>query len=425
MRKIFCVFLLCCSITLNLASCYDAREIDEQAFVMSIGIEKGVSNKWRISFKFSVAKSNGKGSSEMNDSRSGNNNEYTSAVVDSPSFYAAINLVNSAIPERLNFTHAKYLLISEEVARTSEFSTIVASIVRFYQIRRSMNVIIVRGSVYDFLENANPVLGESLARFQEGLINEWKDSSFYKPIKLSDVNNSIKSSFREPIAILASVNTYKNFKPRGEKWEGDPKYANYLAGQMPRKGGGKVEFMGCAVGNGERVVDILKGFEARILFMARGEFKTGIFTIDDPIEKNKAVSIDMAQTEKPKVTVKFRKGKPIINIKISLKGDLMAIESRINYEDPEKAKVLERDIEKITKVQLDELIKKYQNLETDVFKFSEVAVRKFGTIQEWEDYNWNQKFKDAEVVTSVDFKIRGIGTLIKNSPIIKNGGEPE
>lgn len=61
------------------------------------------------------------------------------------------------------------------------------------------------------------------------------------------------------------------------------------------------------------------------------------------------------------------------------------------------------------------VIEKSQSLNTDPFNFGRMAVKHFLTINEWENYNWNEKFKVAKVDVKVDFKIRRTGGLLKTS----------
>jgi spore germination protein KC len=72
---------------------------------------------------------------------------------------------------------------------------------------------------------------------------------------------------------------------------------------------------------------------------------------------------------------------------------------------------------------IDKTIDKCKELNVDVFGSGEKAVKHFLTIQEWEEYNWLSRFKDAEVNTKVEFTIRRTGTILKTSPIKHRQGE--
>ncbi|MGE5631875.1 MAG: Ger(x)C family spore germination C-terminal domain-containing protein [Caulobacteraceae bacterium] len=171
------------------------------------------------------------------------------------------------------------------------------------------------------------------------------------------------------------------------------------------------------------MVGKLTGEESRLMQMAAGEFKMGFFTMQDPKEPSLIVPFEVRQRKKPKVTVKFEGDKPIIHLKLELDGDVMSIQSRINYEQLELKQLLEKAFEKQIKDSLDKLMEKSKNLKIDIFGFGQVAARHFLTIQEWEKYNWMKKFQKAEITTEVEFIIRGTGTQLKSSPIISTEGK--
>lgn len=51
MRRLVLIVLLCIFILSSLTACYDAKEIDEWAYVYTIGIDKGVDNDLRFTFQ--------------------------------------------------------------------------------------------------------------------------------------------------------------------------------------------------------------------------------------------------------------------------------------------------------------------------------------------------------------------------------------
>lgn len=52
----------------------------------------------------------------------------------------------------------------------------------------------------------------------------------------------------------------------------------------------------------------------------------------------------------------------------------------------------------------------------------QIAAMQFGTIQEFEKYNWDARYRDVQVIPQVEFTIRRTGTLLKSSPIPGSGG---
>lgn len=435
-KKLLLIIVFSFSLLL-FCGCTDTHEVDDLAHVFSIGIDRGISNKWRLTVQVFTMKEGGskdqssggggsekEGSGDSGGTKKQEQDGYATITIDAPSFFGGISMINSILSRRLNFMHAKFLVISEDLAKGGLAGEYMAPIARYRQIRRNTHVLISKKSAKEFIENNKPFFGKALSKSMELLIQESKTTGFIPDVTLDDFYDDIKSFYNQPIAILASPTDDNSFKEEGELWgdifksEGD-----YVAGEVPKSGGNTVELFGTAVFDGDTMVGELNGDETRLMLMARGEFKRGFFTIQDPKVPELIIPLDVRPSRKPKIKVQFKDDIPIINLKINLEGDLLAVQSGINYESNELKPLLESTFEQYIKNMLDELIEKCQKLNTDVFKFGGSAVRHFATIEEWEKYNWIKQFEKAEVNTEVDFVIRRTGSMMRTSSIINKEGK--
>ncbi|MBE3101619.1 MAG: Ger(x)C family spore germination protein, partial [Firmicutes bacterium] len=425
MRKTISITLIVVILVTMLTGCYDSIEIDEMTYVLAIGLDKGVKDKLRLTIEFHTMK--GGSSSSMSSSSGGGGpsgggmgGNYPTITIDAPSFYTGLNMINSSLPHRLNFMHAKWLVFSEEMAKAG-VSTYIAPIIRYREIRRSMHVIVAKGSACKFLEENQPFIGSTLSKTMELQVMGPTDTGYFPHVTLNDFYNGIKSTYRQPIAALGGLNNFNNYQEDGEKASAfQSPEGQYYAGEMPRKGGSKVELYGTAVFDGDKMVGELTGDETRLLLMLMGDFKRGFFTIKDPKMPQYVVPLDVRTSRKTKIQVDIKNGKPYINAEIKLEGDILAIQSMINYEDISLKPLLEKAFEQQVKSEMDALIDKCKKEKSDVFRFGTVACRKFLTIQDWEQYNWNKQFENAEVTVNVTFNIRRTGTLMKSSPVISS-----
>ena len=161
----------------------------------------------------------------------------------------------------------------------------------------------------------------------------------------------------------------------------------------------------------------MTGDETRAMMMLMGDFKRGFFTIKDPKMPQYIVPLDIRTSRERKVKVEIRNGIPYIHVMVELEGDILAIQSMINYESPELKPTLEKAFTEQLKGEMYKTIDKCKKLDCDAFKFGQVACRKFLTIQDWEGYDWNKQFKNAQITVDIDFTIRRTGTMLKSSPI--------
>lgn len=432
MNKAFITAVIFLVISLPLTGCYDAREIEELAYVMAIGIDKGVTDKLRLTVQFptmsgptAAAGGGMQGSSGGNGGSQdgGDQDGYTAITMDVPSFFTGIDMINTIVPRKLNFMHTKALVFSEEMAREG-IGDYIAPIVRYREIRRTIHVIVCKGSAADFIKENKPFIGTTLSKTMEIMMEAPDDTGFFPHATLHDLYSNMKSTYRQPVAILGSVNDFKSFKEEGPPWgSGFKTGGDYYAGELPRKGGNKLELLGCAVFNGDKMVGELNGQETRIMMIGRGDFNKGTFTIKDPKKPDLIVPIEVFEEIKPKIKIRFEEDKPVIQMKVFLEGEILAVQSRIDYENLDLKPLLEDSFERHIKEELDRLIQKSKDMNIDLLEFGKTAVSHFDTIQEWERFNWLRQFEKAEVYTDVEFVIRRTGSLIKSSPIMTREGK--
>ena len=422
MGRSILLMILCLALLTMLAGCFDAKEVNDFAYVAMLGIDKGVADEWRLTFlipfsDITASKGNGENNAETN--------KYLSFTIESPSFFEGLDLANTSLPKKINFMHSNVIVFSEDLAKSGMAGTFIAPLIRHREIRRTEHVIVSRGSAEEFIKAAGAIIESSVTKALEDLLKESDDTGYFPKIDLYDIYNGMKSTYRQPIAIYGAVNSGKKFKKDGEKKNTSDDSQGYYAGDIPREGGSKIELMGSVIADGDRIAGKLTGQETRMMLMARGEFKRGIFTIQDPKKPDLVIPVEVRLARKPQTRISFQDNKPMIDLKLKLEGDVLAIQSKIDYEDPKMMPVLEKAIAEHLKEELDKTIEKCLELSTDIFSFGYFAAMKFKTIQEWEDYEWNKQFKNAEVTTALEFSIRHTGTFLSSSPIISSEGEEQ
>ena len=414
MHRIISLEILLLVIALVFSGCYDAREINDVAYVLLVGVDMGVSDRFRVTFKFPSLKSGG--GQDDSSGQAGDGLTYDTLTIDTPSFFAASELANINLARSINFMHTQFIVISEDIARNGLIGEFLAQIVRNSSIRYSTRLLISKGSAAELVEMLEPIEGSDLTKTCENLARQSEETGMFVDLALYDLHDCMKSTYHQPIAVLAAVNRGENFVEEGSVWGN--KYqipGDYYAGDQPRKGGGKVELMGLAIFNGTRMVGKLTGHESRILAMVKGNFRKGTLVIPDPKQPGDIIAFEVRPARKPQVKIWFDGDKPFIDLKLHLEGDILGIQSGIHYEDPGMLPVLENALERFIKTELNKILEKTQELNCDIFYFGHTAVKHFATIQEWEAYDWNSHYKDAEIKTEVRFYIRRTGTMIHTS----------
>ncbi|HEX2924972.1 MAG TPA: Ger(x)C family spore germination protein [Ruminiclostridium sp.] len=416
-RKIALIILIV-SAMLPLASCFDAREIDSWAYVYTMGVDKGVSDKLRMTIQFLALKEQTGGGSQGG-AQSAPGSDVKVITIDCPTFYSGVNMINSSLSRRINYMHSKFFIVSQELAK-EDISSLMSAFVRDRQIRRTMHMIVVRGKADDFINSFNPILGTAISKTQEGIMDMQKITGLFEDTSFGNFIDDMKSDKIQPVGVLAGLNDFSHFQQEGPQPEKFKTAGDYYAGELPRNEGNKTEFFGTALFNGGKMIGELNGDETRALLMLKGKYGSGSYPISDPSQPKLVDTIIIRQQKKPQIKITFKNGKPVINEKIFLEGDLQAVQSDTDFESPAKKPILEKVVKEFIKKELDKTISKCKSLNCDSFGFGEKASLHFLTIQRWEGYRWLDHFKDSEITVKVEFIIRRTGTLIKTNKTIQS-----
>lgn len=423
MSRLISIIVLCCFMLVSLTACFGSHELDDWGYVYTIGIDKGVTDKLRFTYQLPTFKGGpGGGSGGGGGSESHGRGQFTVLTVDCPTFYSGINMLNTSLSRTLNFAHTKFVLISEELARDG-VGTFMNGMMRSPQLRATANIIIVKGSASDFVREFDPVIGTSISKTQDLIMEHQYETGLFDEVTFREFTDDIRSTYSQPTAALGGLNDLSHLKTTGTPPEKFKSSGDYFASEVPRSGGNKFEFFGTAIFDGDKMVGALNGDETRVMLMTNGEFENGSIVIADPLDSKLRITVYTHQQRGPDVKVNFENGKPVISVKLFLEGELENVQSSTNYESPKLKPIVENAFKDFIKGELNRTILKCQKLNCEVFNFGNIGAAKFLTIQEWEKYNWVAHFKDAKVTTNVEFILRRTGTMMKTSEIETTKGK--
>jgi spore germination protein KC len=415
----YLLILIFLAICLLLTGCFgQGRELDETAFILAVGVDTAEDSQLEVSYQLSRETPSPQEGGSGGQSVQGASEIIT---IKAPSLAEARTLLNSIIAPEPNLAHLKVIVVSEKLARRG-LQEIIAPIVRFHEFRGSMFVVISRGPTKDFLKANKPLFAVTPAKYYEEMMGTAGVSSYYPRVQLHNFYLRMKDHSAQTFAPIAAVNT-----PSGEGAGETPvpggKVREYVAGSIPRTGGNAIEFAGTAVFSGDKMVGILNTQETRALAILSGKLPHNILTVQDPLMPRMSVAVIVGLLEKPKITATLQDGRPLFDVDIDLEGEISAIGSGINYEQAEYRVLLQQQISTVYEEEIDKFLRKTQELNTDVVGFGYHLRSQFATIDEFHDYNWNDKYRTADIRVHVKTYLRRSGLMRKSSPIIGTSKE--
>ncbi len=428
-NKIFFIVTLIVLCTV-LSSCYDRKEIDDKAYVVTMGLESGKTNYLKMTLEFAVPSRMQGGEGGGSGGADGGGNPSSSVTtIEIPTIYAGINMVNTYISKEVDFTHAKLVVFSEELARKG-LQKYIHAMIRNREFRGNMMVVVSVGSAEEYIRNAKPEIELNIAKYHELNLQAYKYTGFTANTELIRFYLLNECTCIQPYATLAGVNKFdkpeqfdtekSTYKDKGREY---PLEGDFHAGDLPKTYAVKSEIMGLAVFDGGKMVGKLDGEETVYLNMLYGTYDRSNISIPDPLRENDFVLLDVRQSRTPKQRTEIVDGKPHAKASVMLEADIISIQSGINYEDLDKLQELEAYTEDFLKKGMLRFLEKTKKLNVDVCGFGRNLKMRYLLWNEWVEFYWLKRYKDITFDLEVDVKIRRPGLMIRTAPGRSTKGE--
>lgn len=414
LKRTMCYLVIAIFIVSLCSGCHkNVIELEEQGYVSAIGIDKGKNNNLSITYqivnvKYGAGPSSGDGGSP-------NQEKNENITFESPDLIAARDMINVVVARRITLAHARVLIVGEDFARNPEFFHILEAAIRDKEFRRSMNIFICREKASEFLNRNDPRLEDRTSKYFDFVINRWRDTEF---ITISNLNRFLQRTEENTSLFLGVYTSTKRYSSKDYGNEAD-----YLPGQMNFKGGNPTQVIGSAVFKSGKMIGSLTGDENRFVALLRpkNEVESMLFTFEDPIDKKYKISARLIKGGKNKIKIDISPYRPRINVVVPVEIEILAIPSFVKYvEVKDNEHILKDAIKNQLEEKANKLVKKTQeDFGGEPFLWGLEVRKKFWTFEEYQKYNWMDKYTKAEVSVNFDVKIRSFGKQLNPSKNIK------
>lgn len=400
------------------AGCYGYHEVDESAFVIAVGLDRGRENVIKVTTMVAVPRNIAVGGGVGAGGGGGGGEENTLVVsMESPTFLSSLEMLNAFVDRRADMTHNRAIVISRDLAE-EDIGRYLNSFVRFPQFRRHTYIMVTEGSASDFIREIKPILEVNPAKYIELLMMNKNYTEFIPNSTVFEYYNDLRSLAVSPIMALVGLE-------REEPGPTDPSpksKGSFIAGQIPAEGGGKPEIMGAAVFRDGRMVGTINGDEVGFTKMVRGDLQWKMMSVMDPLHPGKFVVFEITPQKPPEIRADLEGEAPYIEARVFLEGTMVSVQSGERYERPELTPLIQQAVEaRLTRETMEFVRKMQQEFRTDVFGFGRVARKQFLTWPEWEEYGWLERFPEAEIEVSYEFRVRRTGLLHETYRIANRG----
>lgn len=409
-------FLFVCLLFI-LTGCWDMREAEQLSYVTAIGIDLPENNDNRqkqhieVTFQFAnpreaIKGTEGKSSPEEN-----------IVTLEAPDFITAKNMANSFVARQISFNHTRALIVSEKFAKTDLFFEFMTAAVKEREIRREISIIVSKEKASEFIYKLKPELGMRPHKYFQFILDRSVETGLVPKSNLNRFMNITDGDADLFLAIYGSSD--KGSLKEEFKLEDD-----YLAGQIPKKGGNPVQLMGSAVFMEGKMIGKLTGEETRLALLLdkTSNIEDMFVTYPDPEEEDKLIGARVRKKTSTEVKIKLGKGSPKIDVMLPLEIEIVSVPSMVSYGDTKEIQEkLEASIEDAIKKKITKLIERTQEeFKAEPFYWSLHVRPLFSSVKEYENADWNKKiYPYADIDVTVDVVLIGFGKQIKESELEK------
>lgn len=399
-RNLF-ILILIIVFMIAFSSSYLSLSIDNLAYVLAIGVDKGTDNHLQVSFQFSTTtKATESGTMEK-----------TPTVIDSvaaPSLSTAVNLMDSYMGKELNMSHCKVIIFSEELA-SEGISDEIYTLINDTQIRPSANIVISKCPAKSYLEKTSPELENLISKYYEIFTNSSEYTGFKPDATIGDFFNSLICKTCEPYAILGGLTTEK---PANQVSNHIQENYNVKANQTPIEGENGSENIGIAAFKGDKLVGELCALETICFLTVRNQVDRFLISVPNPDDTKNYLDIYLTAKDSTTIDVDTTTSSPYIKLKTGFTGKIYSMSSNAKYLEPDTLNNISESCNKyLESVFTDYLYKTSKEFKSDINGMGKYALNNFFTTQDFDNYNWSNNYQNAFFKVEVDTSVKS-GMLI-------------
>ena len=400
-----CSLLLIISILFGLTGCYDAKGIEELAYVVAIGLDFDENNELVLSVQIATSENNSAQSSSSDSSSSTSQSKSSNVTtIKCNTIDSGLSLINNHISKKLNLSHCQVIIISEKLAQTG-ISPYLDTLLNNSELRNDCSIIISKCDAKEYLNSVKPALESLTARFYESTLNSANHSGYTVDVTLFEFYSKMKDSCSQAYAILGNTLT-NNINSSTLKENGD-----YTAGDNPITDKDIIDNLGIAVFKDDRMIGELSGLDSICHILVNNELKSCILSIPSPFDfedkSQKYIDLNLTPEKRTKVNVSFANNVPHISIDIYLVAQGLSMDNYIDYDNINQLNVLQSAASNYIYTQINNYLQKTaKEFESDICGFGVYALKNYLTIQDWNASNWLDNYKNSVFNINIHLNIK-------------------
>ena len=361
---------------------YNSLNLDNLAFAVAIGIDKSTSNKLKVTFEFLAPSPSGDSVSET---------KPVLNTVECSSLTNGINLMNAYLGKKVNLSHCKLIIFSEELAKDG-ISDEVYSLINEVQVRPSANIVVSKCNTKYYIENSIPSLESLIPRYYQIFPNTSEYTGYTCNATIGDFFNALVCNSCSPYAILGGINESNSDSSQSQVSDDSSIKSN----ESPITGNRESQNIGLAVFKDDKLAGELNAIETICFLNMRKEVETFLVSIPNPEEANSKIDIYLTPNTTHKIDVSFVNGAPYIKLKLKFSGKIYSMSRDSQYLNSDILDTISNYCNNYLESEFSSYLYKTSTIfESDINGLGLYALSKFNTSTEFNDYDWINNYKNS------------------------------
>ena len=178
------------------------------------------------------------------------------------------------------------------------------------------------------------------------------------------------------------------------------------AGSSSVSGNRGTENIGIAVFKKDTFCGELTAVETICHLLLVNDLDSFIISIESPTSEDTTMELQLVPKKNSKISVSIDDNTPIINIDLNLDADILTLQNNVNYQSEENLEKISNATTEYMKKQINDYLNKTcKEYGVDIDDFYTKALSHFNTISKWEDFNWEDKIKNAKFNVNLDVNV--------------------
>lgn len=394
-------------IVLTISGCWDQKELDQKAYVIGIGLDQHEA-EGKVKVTYLIA------NPEVGSQQSGGGtNEPAQEIITltADDFISSRNTANTVVSKEISYDLLRVIIVSEDLAKESNFIRWIYSAAKDREIKRSTQLIVTKEDAAQFIANNKPKLETRPHKYFEFMINRGQETGMIPDTDLNEFFRVTESDADLFLAIYAT--TEKEETDRSNMSDDD-----FMAGEIQIEGQtNDAQFIGSGVFKEGIMIGKITGEETRISSLLDDtwdieDFKT---TFKDPFDDRYRISARISKKSNNQFHFKQQFGRPVIEIRVPLYIEVLSDPSMINYaKNKSKVDELKKSLTETIEQKMTQYITRTQKeFKGEPFHLSIPIRKEFGTLREFREFDWMKSYPEAEVKVNVDIRFGEFGRQTK------------